>query len=167
MLPHNALRAPYTYVDRSRRSTPPWQLICAALSFLQPTSKLVSSTELVRSAQGHVPATESVSLLLYSPPLRFSADAMRSYLCVALLATTLYFTAEARQLTQEAISNSNGCLPTIPRCDDNACVVRNLGSSGAGWACQRCKGTYEAVVDGSGQDNIIQCGKCEVQPGTM
>jgi hypothetical protein len=30
----------------------------------------------------------------------------------------------------------------------------------ARWACLRCQGNYEPVVDGSGQDNIIQCGEC-------
>jgi hypothetical protein len=63
-----------------------------------------------------------------------------------------------RALLQEALSNSNGCLGTIPRCEQNACVTRNIQGGGA-WACLRCLGTYNPVTDSSGQDNIIQCGE--------
>jgi hypothetical protein len=64
-----------------------------------------------------------------------------------------------RSLLQDAISNSNGCLNDIPKCEPYACVTRNIKGV-ARWACQRCQGGYSAVVDDSGQDNIIQCGKC-------
>lgn len=83
---------------------------------------------------------------------------MRSYLLVALLATALCLSAEARQLTQDALSNSNGCLPTIPKCESGACATRNLMGS-AKWVCLRCQGGYDPVIDASGQDNIIQCGE--------
>jgi hypothetical protein len=63
-----------------------------------------------------------------------------------------------RNVLQEAISNSNGCLNDIPKCEQYACVTRNIKGV-ARWACQRCQGSYQAVVDDSGQDNIIQCGK--------
>jgi hypothetical protein len=77
---------------------------------------------------------------------------------VALLATCVLFTADARQLTQDALSNSNGCLPTIPKCESGACATRNIMGN-AKWVCLRCQGGYEPVVDASGQDNIIQCGE--------
>jgi hypothetical protein len=64
-----------------------------------------------------------------------------------------------RSLQQDtSLSNSNGCLGTIPRCEANACVTRSIKGV-ASWACLRCLGTYEAVIDSSGQDNIIQCGE--------
>jgi hypothetical protein len=83
---------------------------------------------------------------------------MRSFLIVALVATTLCFTTEARKLTQDALSNSNGCLPTIPKCEQGACATRNIMGV-AKWVCLRCLGGYETVIDASGQDNIIQCGE--------
>lgn len=35
---------------------------------------------------------------------------MQRFIIVALLATCMLFTADARQLAQDALSNSNGCL---------------------------------------------------------
>jgi hypothetical protein len=59
---------------------------------------------------------------------------------------------------QEALSNSNGCLDTIPKCEPGACVTKNIMGV-ARWACLRCLANYAPVVDASGQDNIIQCGE--------
>lgn len=61
-------------------------------------------------------------------------------------------------LQQDALSNSNGCLDTIPKCEAGACATRNVKGV-ARWVCLRCLSNYEAVVDDSGQDNIIQCGE--------
>jgi hypothetical protein len=61
-------------------------------------------------------------------------------------------------LQQDALSNSNGCLETIPKCEAGACATRNVRGV-ARWVCLRCLSNYEAVVDDSGQDNIIQCGE--------
>lgn len=84
---------------------------------------------------------------------------MRSYALVALLATVaLCATADARQLAQDALSNSNGCLDTIPKCEQGACATRNIMGV-ARWVCLRCLANYEPVVDASGQDNILQCGE--------
>jgi hypothetical protein len=58
-----------------------------------------------------------------------------------------------------ALSNSDGCLPSIPKCEPGACVTRDIMGV-ARWACLRCQGNFEPVVDGSGQDNIIECGEC-------
>lgn len=69
-----------------------------------------------------------------------------------------------RNVLQDAISNSNGCLNDIPKCEQYACVTRNIKGV-ARWACQRCQGGYQAVVDDSGQDNIIQCGKRQLCAG--
>jgi hypothetical protein len=63
-----------------------------------------------------------------------------------------------RTCLQDALSNSNGCLATIPKCEAGACATRNIMGV-ARWACLRCSGNYEPVVDASGQDNIIQCGE--------
>jgi hypothetical protein len=84
---------------------------------------------------------------------------MRSYALVALLATSLLFiSADAsRQLAQDALSNSNGCLNTIPKCEAGACATRNIMGV-ARWVCLRCRGGYEPVVTADGQDNIVQCG---------
>ncbi len=84
---------------------------------------------------------------------------MRSYLFVALLATAaLFASSDARQLAQDALSNSNGCLDTIPKCEQGACATRNIMGV-ARWVCLRCLANYEPVVDASGQDNILQCGE--------
>jgi hypothetical protein len=84
---------------------------------------------------------------------------MRSYAFVALVATlALFASADARQLAQDALSNSNGCLGTIPKCEQGACATRNVMGV-ARWVCLRCLANYEPVVDASGQDNILQCGE--------
>jgi hypothetical protein len=59
---------------------------------------------------------------------------------------------------QDSLSNSNGCSATIPKCEEGACVVRNIMGAQR-WACLRCIANYEPVVDASGQQNIIQCGE--------
>jgi hypothetical protein len=61
-------------------------------------------------------------------------------------------------LQSDALSNSNGCLDSIPKCEQGACATRNIMGT-ASWVCLRCRGNYEPVVDSSGQDNIIQCGE--------
>lgn len=74
---------------------------------------------------------------------------------------------QQRTLLQDALSNSNGCLATIPKCESGACATRNVMGT-ARWVCLRCLANYVPVVDDSGQDNIIQCGKQEtaaVAPG--
>lgn len=86
---------------------------------------------------------------------------MRGCALAALLAAALLLTTAeaARQLAQQdALSNSNGCLPTIPKCEPNACATRNIMGT-ARWVCLRCRGGYEPVVTADGQDNIIQCGE--------
>ena len=84
---------------------------------------------------------------------------MRSFILVALLATAaVLHTADARQLAQDALSNSNGCLATIPKCEPGACATRNVMGV-ARWVCLRCLSNYDPVVDASGQDNILQCGE--------
>ena len=84
---------------------------------------------------------------------------MRVQLCVALLAAVAIFTVDARHLTQQdALSNSNGCLATIPKCEPGACATRNVMGV-ARWVCLRCMANYDPVIDASGQDNILQCGK--------
>ena len=84
---------------------------------------------------------------------------MRSFLVVALLATLAASCVGARQLTQDnALSNSNGCLATIPKCEPGACATRNVMGV-ARWVCLRCMANYEPVIDASGQDNILQCGE--------
>lgn len=89
---------------------------------------------------------------------------MRSYVLLALVATAaLFATSDARQLAQDALSNSNGCLDTIPKCEQGACATRNIMGV-ARWVCLRCLANYEPVVDASGQDNILQCGECK--PGS-
>lgn len=77
---------------------------------------------------------------------------------VAVLAcSALVFSADAaRSLQQEALSNSNGCLDNIPKCETGACATRNVMGV-ARWVCLRCQGTYAPVVTADGQDNIIQC----------
>lgn len=61
-------------------------------------------------------------------------------------------------LQSEAISSSNGCLDSIPKCEPGACATRNILGT-ASWVCLRCMTNYEPVVDSSGQENIIQCGE--------
>lgn len=65
--------------------------------------------------------------------------------------------AQRALLQSDALSNSNGCLDTIPKCETGACATRNIQGQ-ARWVCLRCMSNYEPVVDASGQDNIIQCG---------
>lgn len=65
--------------------------------------------------------------------------------------------AQRALLQSDALSNSNGCLETIPKCEAGACATRNIQGQ-ARWVCLRCMSNYEPVVDASGQDNIIQCG---------
>lgn len=64
----------------------------------------------------------------------------------------------ALQQQSDALSNSNGCLATIPKCESGACATRNIMGV-ARWVCLRCLANYEPVVDASGQDNIVQCGE--------
>jgi hypothetical protein len=78
-------------------------------------------------------------------------------LMAVLACSALVFSADAaRSLQQEALSNSNGCLDTIPKCETGACATRNVMGV-ARWVCLRCQGTYAPVVTADGQDNIIQC----------
>jgi hypothetical protein len=80
-------------------------------------------------------------------------------LLAVLLLTSLPSVHAKRALRQsDAFSNSNGCLDSIPKCEPGACATRNIMGT-ASWVCLRCKGNYEPVVDSSGQDNIVQCGK--------
>jgi hypothetical protein len=94
--------------------------------------------------------------------LLLKLNTMRSYMLVALLATSLLFVSAdaSRQLAQDALSNSNGCLDTIPKCEPGACATRNIMGV-ARWVCLRCRGGYEPVVTADGQDNIVQCGEFE------
>lgn len=80
-------------------------------------------------------------------------------LTVLLLLSGPVISSAARSLQQQdALSNSNGCLDSIPKCEPGACVVRNVMGT-ATWACLRCMANYAPVVDASGQDNIVQCGE--------
>lgn len=86
-----------------------------------------------------------------------------AFTCLALLlaataAASSIDATQQRSLLQDALSNSNGCLGDISKCEPGACATRNIKGTAA-WVCLRCRGTYEPVVDDSGQDNIIQCGK--------
>jgi len=72
---------------------------------------------------------------------------------------------QQRALLQDALGNSNGCLGTIPKCEPGACATRDVMGK-ARWVCLRCLANYEPVVDGSGQDNIIQCGKPPPSPSS-
>jgi hypothetical protein len=92
---------------------------------------------------------------------------MRSITFVALAVTMLVIAADARQLQQDdALSNSNGCLGNIPKCEAGACATRNIMGV-ARWTCLRCRGNYDPVVDSSGQDNIIQCGEWQALTGPV
>lgn len=94
-----------------------------------------------------------------------AGGACRAVLCMVL---TLLLLASAqpvlakRSLFNDGLSNSNGCLDVIPKCERGACATRNIMGTGR-WVCLRCMANYEPVVDKSGQDNIIQCGKSRVQ----
>lgn len=67
--------------------------------------------------------------------------------------------AGRRSLQQsDALSNSNGCLATIPKCEQGACATRNIMGV-AKWVCLRCLANYQPVVTSDGQDNIVQCGE--------
>jgi hypothetical protein len=86
-----------------------------------------------------------------------------SVLLAVLLLTSLPSVHAKRALRQsDAFSNSNGCFDGIPKCELGACATRNIMGT-ASWVCLRCRGNYEPVVDSSGQDNIIQCGKMLLQ----
>jgi hypothetical protein len=58
----------------------------------------------------------------------------------------------------DALSNSDGCLASIPKCEPGACVNRNVLGVQT-WVCLRCLANYEAVVSTDGQDHILQCGE--------
>jgi hypothetical protein len=67
-----------------------------------------------------------------------------------------------RSLQQtDALSNSDGCLASIPKCEPGTCATRNVLGV-ARWVCLRCLANYEAVVTTDGQDNIVQCGESSV-----
>jgi hypothetical protein len=88
----------------------------------------------------------------------------KALVCLALSVLACLQTAEAasgvknvkRSLLQ-AISNSDACLSTIPKCEKGACVNANVNNV-AKMVCRRCSGNFEPVVDGDG--NILQCGEC-------
>jgi hypothetical protein len=85
-------------------------------------------------------------------------------LAVLLLGSSHSVLAQRSLLQSEAVSNSNGCLGVIPKCEAGACAARNIMGA-ARWVCLRCLANYEPVVDNSGQDNIIQCGRCNYDRG--
>jgi hypothetical protein len=92
----------------------------------------------------------------------FQALAM-PWACVALwlvllLSQSPSVLSQRALLQSDAISNSNGCLPSIQKCEPGACATRNIMGT-ARWVCLRCLANYEPVVDSSGQQNIIQCGR--------
>jgi hypothetical protein len=88
-------------------------------------------------------------------------------LLAVLLLTSLPSVQAKRALRQtDAFSNSNGCLDSIPKCEQGACATRNIMGT-ANWVCLRCRGNYEPVVDSSGQDNIIQCGELAQQSSVL
>jgi hypothetical protein len=84
------------------------------------------------------------------------------WLLLCLLAPAVTRVAGSRALLQavggDVLSNSDGCLGAIPKCEQGACATRNTMGV-AKWVCLRCLANYAPVVDGSGQDNIIQCGE--------
>ena len=89
------------------------------------------------------------------------ACSMRQHVLPVLLWVALcaqQASAAGRSLKQDALSNSNGCLTTIPKCEPGACATRNIMGT-AQWVCLRCLANYAPVVDASGQDNIVQCGE--------
>lgn len=91
--------------------------------------------------------------------MRASAVGLASVLALLLVLVFASPVSAKRTLFQsDALSNSNGCLATIPKCERGACATRNIMGT-ARWVCLRCWANYEPVVDGSGQDNIIQCGE--------
>jgi hypothetical protein len=96
---------------------------------------------------------------------------MHCHVFLALVSTLALFagTDAARQLAQnqggDPLSNSNGCLGTIPKCEQGACATRNVMGV-ARWVCLRCLANYEPVVDASGQDNILQCGEWDSLAGS-
>jgi len=81
-------------------------------------------------------------------------------LTLLLLASTQPVLSQ-RALLSDALSNSNGCLDVIPKCERGGCATRNIMGTSR-WTCLRCMANYEPVVDKSGQDNIVQCGKLSV-----
>lgn len=86
---------------------------------------------------------------------------LRRVLLAAVVIVTCQLPCQVcRELKQDALSNSNGCITdgSIPKCEPGACVVRNTMGT-AQWVCLRCLANYQPVVDASGQSNIIQCGK--------
>jgi hypothetical protein len=95
----------------------------------------------------------------------------RSSALLLLLAAVLFAHVPTllagRSVLDDALSNSNGCLDTIPKCETGACATRDVMGV-ARWVCLRCLTNYEPVVTGDGQDNIIQCGKhlLQTQPQT-
>jgi hypothetical protein len=141
-------------------------LACIRLEELQQTIKLrleatsKSSSAALDSTAFTVSQDFYCSCLQSPYHLAVELNNMRSYALVALLATSLFFiSADAsRQLAQDALSNSNGCLNTIPKCEAGACATRNIMGV-ARWVCLRCRGGYEPVVTADGQDNIVQCGE--------
>lgn len=81
-------------------------------------------------------------------------------LLVLVLLISMSLPAEAKRTIKQsdALSNSNGCLGLIPKCEQGACATRNIMGT-ARWVCLRCLANYEPVVDSSRQDNIVQCGE--------
>lgn len=77
---------------------------------------------------------------------------------VMLLSHSPTVLSKRAMLQSDAISNSNGCLESIQKCEEGACATRNIMGT-ARWVCLRCLSNYEPVVDSSGQQNIIQCGR--------
>jgi len=97
------------------------------------------------------------ALLISKDPMRACSVGVASVLALLLLLAPPVF-AKRTLFQSDALSNSNGCLATIPKCEQGACATRNIMGT-ARWVCLRCMANYEPVVDGSGQDNIIQCGE--------
>jgi len=62
-----------------------------------------------------------------------------SIVLILLLSASQQSIAARRPLQQDALSNSNGCLDTIPKCERGACATRNIMGV-ARWVCLRWVG---------------------------
>jgi hypothetical protein len=89
---------------------------------------------------------------------------VQAFTCLTLLVIACQYSAEATNNAQhqqrsllQAISNSDGCLTKIPKCERGACINRSVNYI-VKMVCARCTGNFEPVVDGD--SNILQCGEC-------
>lgn len=150
-------------------------VMCTVILQVQGASRTLKQVGLRRITMLEASSRAYAALVHVLPCSRHDIDSqylhahpfyLHAWLAVVILQGAWYSVCNSTSVAclhlQDAISNSNGCLSTIQKCEPGACATRNVKGT-ARWVCLRCLANYDPVVDDSGQDNILQCGRWQLQ----